>query len=50
MGIKTRMSQQAKPAPTLKEQLRMFSEFMDERNAIADRYLEKWKINVHHVP
>lgn len=28
---------------SLKEQLRQYAEFIDERKAIAERYLEKWK-------
>jgi hypothetical protein len=42
MGIQQKINEGAGQT-TLKEQLRMFAEFMDERNAIADRYLEKWK-------
>jgi hypothetical protein len=42
MGIKQRMVQPKAPV-SLKEQLRMFAEYMDERNAIADRYREKWE-------
>lgn len=42
MGIKHKMVQPTAPV-SLKEQLRMFAEYMDERNAIADRYREKWE-------
>ena len=43
MGLKNKINATGGAQVTLKEQLRMFAEYMDEKNAIADRYLEKWQ-------
>ena len=43
MGIKEKINENSAGQVSLKEKLRMYAEFMDERNAIADRYVEKWK-------